>query len=78
MPVRPYDQNQQFLLPPSLNEWVKKSHPARVFSDIVDRIDISAFQEIKIDTHAFTGVVLSGIQASLVLCLPFLAFEYIS
>jgi hypothetical protein len=32
-----------------LNEWVKKSHPARVFSDIVDQIDISAFQEIKLE-----------------------------
>jgi hypothetical protein len=40
-PARPYDQNQQFLLPPSLNEWVKKSHPARIFSNVVDQIDIS-------------------------------------
>lgn len=47
MPVRPYDQNQQFLLPPSLNEWIRRDHPARVFSDIIDRLDISGFQEIK-------------------------------
>ena len=47
MPVRPYDQNKQFLLPPALNEWLRKDHPARVFSDIIDRLDISGFQEIK-------------------------------
>lgn len=49
MPVRPYDQNQQFLLPPNLNEWVKKDNPARVFSEIVDRLEISGFQEIKLE-----------------------------
>lgn len=47
MPVRPYDQNQQFLLPHSLNEWLRKDHPARIFSDIINRLDISGFQEIK-------------------------------
>lgn len=49
MPVRPYDQNQQFLLPPSLNEWVRRDHPARVFSEIIDQLDISGFREIKIE-----------------------------
>jgi len=39
MPLRPYDQEQIFLLPPSLNEWVREDHPARVFSEIIDRID---------------------------------------
>ena len=29
MPVRPYDQEQQFLLPPAVNEWIDKDHPAR-------------------------------------------------
>jgi len=47
MPVRPYDQNQQFLLPPSLNEWIRGDHPARVFSDIIEQLNISGFQEIK-------------------------------
>jgi len=49
MPIRPYDQNQQFLLPPNLNEWVKKDNPARVFSELVDRLEISEFQEIKLE-----------------------------
>lgn len=47
MPVRPYDQNQHFLLPPSLSEWVKRDHPARIFSDIIERINITGFHEIK-------------------------------
>jgi len=42
MPSRPYDQNQQFLLPPRLDEWISKDNPARVFSDVIDRLDISA------------------------------------
>jgi transposase len=49
MPVRPYDQNQQFLLPYNLNEWIGKDHPARIFSEIIDRIDITGFQEIKVE-----------------------------
>lgn len=49
MPVRPYDQNQQFLLPYNLNEWIGPDHPARIFSEIIDRLDISGFQEIKIE-----------------------------
>jgi len=74
MPVRPYDQNQQFLLPPSLNEWLRKDHPARIFSDIVDHIDISEFQEIKLegrprfDTRMMLKVLLwgyaNGVRAS--------------
>jgi len=66
MPVRPYDQNQQFLLPPSLNEWLRKDHPARIFSDIVDRLEISGFQDIKLegrprfDTRMMLKVLLWG------------------
>jgi len=49
MPVRPYDQNQQFLLPPSLNEWISQDNQTRIFSEVVDRLDISGFQEIKME-----------------------------
>lgn len=47
MPLRPYDQDQMFLLPPSLNEWVREDHPVRVFSEIIDRIDTTSFREPK-------------------------------
>jgi len=39
---RPYEQNQTFLLPPSLNDFVDESHPARMINDLVDRLDLSA------------------------------------
>lgn len=47
MPLRPYDQDQMFLLPPSLNEWIRQEHPARVFSEIIDRIDTTHFRQLK-------------------------------
>jgi transposase len=34
------DQNQLFLLPPSLDELVSKDHPVRVVSAVLDRVDI--------------------------------------
>jgi transposase len=47
MPIRPYDnKNQLFLLPPSVNEWVRADHPARVLSDIVDHLDVSGFRTV--------------------------------
>jgi len=74
MPVRPYDQNQQFLLPPSLNEWVKENSSVRIFSDVVDQVDIRGFQEIKLegrprfDTRMMLKTVLwgyaNGVRAS--------------
>jgi transposase len=47
MPIRPYDnKNQLFLLPPSVNEWVRADHPARVLSDVVDHLDVSGFRDV--------------------------------
>jgi transposase len=46
MPIRPYNAEQLFLLPPSLNEWVRADHPARVLSDIVSRLDVSGFRTV--------------------------------
>jgi transposase len=47
MPLRPYNQHQRFLLPPDLNEWVRHDHPARIFSEIIDRMDTAAFRMSK-------------------------------
>ncbi|MDH5769487.1 MAG: IS1182 family transposase [Nitrospirota bacterium] len=47
MPLRPYEQEQMFLLPPSLNEWVRADNPARVFSEIIDRLDTTTFRQPK-------------------------------
>lgn len=48
MPLRPYDQDQMFFLPPSLNEWVREDHPVRVFSEIIDRINTTSLQKISL------------------------------
>jgi transposase len=47
MPIRLRNSKDQlFLLPPSVNEWVRSDHPARVLSDIVDRLDVSGFRDV--------------------------------
>lgn len=39
----PYDPQQQFLLPPALEEWLPEGHLAYFISDTVDLLDLSAF-----------------------------------
>jgi len=41
MPFRAYDQKKTFLLPPSLDEWIGTEHPARILSDVVNKLDLS-------------------------------------
>jgi transposase len=36
------DYSQQFLLPPSLEEWVPADHPARFIREVVDQLDLPA------------------------------------
>ena len=40
---RPYTPDQQFLLPPSLRDWLPEDHLAYFISDTVDAFDLSAF-----------------------------------
>jgi len=35
---RPYDPIQQFLLPPSIDEWLPEAHPARFVAEAVDEL----------------------------------------
>ena len=39
---RPYDPDQQLLLPAALQEWLPPGHLAYFFSDLVDQLDLSA------------------------------------
>lgn len=39
----PCDRDQQFLMPPSLNEWLPKDHLVRFVVEMVDVLDLSAF-----------------------------------
>lgn len=52
MPVRPFSREQQWLLPPSLDDALAANHPARFVAAFVDAIDSEAWGEL--------GVVLSG------------------
>ena len=38
---RPYDPEQEFLMPASLGEWLPKDHLAYFISDVVDHLDLS-------------------------------------
>jgi transposase len=38
---REYNPDQNFLLPPSLREWVRQDHLASFISDVVDKLDLS-------------------------------------
>jgi transposase len=66
MPVRPYDQNQSYLFPPHLMDWIPKEHPARVFSDLLDRVGIAGFQAARVegrprfDTRMMVKIMLWG------------------
>jgi transposase len=41
---RPYFPEQDFLLPPSLREWLPEGHLAYFVSDIIDQLDLSAIE----------------------------------
>jgi transposase len=37
---KPYNQNQQMLIPPSIEDFIPKNHPVRVLNQVVETIDI--------------------------------------
>jgi transposase len=37
---KPYDQNQMYILPPSLEELIAKNHPVRIVNEVIEKIDI--------------------------------------
>jgi transposase len=43
---RPYLPEQDFLLPPSLREWLSEEHLVYFVSDVVDQLDLSAIHEV--------------------------------
>src|SRR5712691_3519715 len=45
-PYRPYLPDQEFLLPPSLREWLPEGHLAYFVSDVVDELDLSAIEAV--------------------------------
>lgn len=41
---RPYFPEQDFLLPPSLREWLSEDHLAYFVSDLIDQLDLSQIE----------------------------------
>ena len=37
---KPYEQNQMYLLPPSIEEMIEKNHPVRVVNEVIEKINI--------------------------------------
>jgi transposase len=42
----PYQPNQCYLLPPSLDEWLPQNHLARFVNDVVDELDLGAICDV--------------------------------
>ena len=42
---RSYSQNQMFLLPPSLNDFIDERHPVHLINELVDKLDLSPLQQ---------------------------------
>ena len=43
---RPYNPNQQFLMPPSMREWLPEDHLAYFVSDTIDEMDLSEIEGV--------------------------------
>jgi len=43
--IREYSQDQMFLLPPSLNDFIDEKHPARMISDLVDQLNLTKLEQ---------------------------------
>ena len=44
MAFQPIDRDTDYLLPPSVQEWLPKSHLARYVVDVVEGLDLSALE----------------------------------
>jgi transposase len=89
---RPYEQNQAFLLPPLLSDFISESHPARMINDLVDRLDLTALENrygpmgqppyhprmmVKVILYGFTVGIFSSRKLQRA-CQENLAFKYLA
>ena len=52
---RPYDQDQQFLLPPSIKDWLPEEHLARFVDELVDEVlDLDPFLRAYTDVRGYS------------------------
>ena len=89
---RPYSQDQMFLLPPSLSDFIHEDHPAHLINDLVERMDLSALEArygamgqpayatrlmLKVILYGFTVGLFSARKLSRA-CRENLAFQYLA
>jgi transposase len=89
---RPYRQDQMFLLPPALSDFIHEDHPAHLINDLVERLDLSALEArygamgqpayavrlmLKVILYGFTVGLFSARKLSRA-CRENLAFQYLA
>ena len=57
----PFTRNQEYLLPPSMNEWLPESHLARFIVEVIDQLDWSKL------TRRYSGCGSSAYHPALML-----------
>ncbi|WP_333876659.1 IS1182 family transposase [Methylobacter sp.] len=65
-----FDRSQQYLLPPSVDEWLPKGHLARFIVEVIDQLDLSKL------TRRYSGSGSAAYQSAMMLAL--LVYGYAS
>ena len=89
---RPYEQDQMYLLPPSLKDFIDENHPAHVINDLIEALDITVLEKyygamgqpayhprmmLKVILYGYTVGIFSA-RKLMRACMENLAFQYLS
>ncbi len=62
---RPIDRQTDYLLPPSVQDWLPESHLARYVVDVVEALDLSALKRANAGRGSVTGNCATSLAAYL-------------